>query len=374
MEGEIKMSDFVSFVDLPGFSLWEKIKDKRALISFELEMTARCNNNCRHCYINLPTGDKEAKAKELSFEDIKDIVDEAASMGALGCILTGGEPLIREDFFDIYAYIKKKGLLVSVFTNATMVTSEHVRLFRSYPPRDIEVTVYGVTEGVYERVTRSPGSFARFISGLNLLLEQGVKVRLKSMALRSNIAELPEIKKFCLQRTKGYFRFDPFLNLRFDGDPLRNLEIKSERLDPEEIVALELSDRERFNALRKMCQRLTATVPSQAKCDRLFLCGAGDDSFTLSYNGLLRLCSSLWHPDCLYDLREGNLNDAWHNFIPMVQEMRSKKRAFIENCLICPLINLCMWCPAIAHLETGEMDAHINYFCEMAHSRAEALK
>ncbi|HUU41738.1 MAG TPA: radical SAM protein, partial [Desulfatiglandales bacterium] len=120
------MSDFVSFVDLPGFSLWEKIKDKRALISFELEMTARCNNNCRHCYINLPTGDKEAKAKELSFEDIKDIVDEAASMGALGCILTGGEPLIREDFFDIYAYIKKKGLLVSVFTNATMVTSEHV--------------------------------------------------------------------------------------------------------------------------------------------------------------------------------------------------------------------------------------------------------
>lgn len=368
------MSDFVSSLNLPEFSLWKKIKDKRALISFELELTARCNNNCRHCYINLPAGDKGAKNKELSLEEIREITDEAVSMGALGCILSGGEPLLRQDFFGIYTYLKKKGLLVSVFTNATLITKEHVSLFLQYPPRDLEVTVYGITAEIYERVTRSPGSFAKFRQGLDLLRAQGVKVRLKTMALRSNLAELSGIGRFCLKHTADGFRFDPFLHLRFDHDPARNLEIKSERLTPSEVTALERSDRQRFDTLTRMCRGLLTRVPSRTHCNHLFLCGAGHDGFTLGYNGLLRLCSSLWHPDCVYDLRKGNLKDAWHHFIPRVREMRSGKRAFIEGCLSCPLSNLCLWCPALAHLETGEMDIHIDYFCEMAHVRAQALQ
>ncbi|RPI76220.1 MAG: radical SAM protein [Desulfobacteraceae bacterium] len=368
------MSDFVSSLSLPEFSLWEKIKDKRALISFELELTARCNNNCRHCYINLPAADIEAEHKELSLEEIRAIADEAVSMGALGCMLSGGEPLLRPDFFDIYLHLKKKGLLVSVFTNATLITKEHAKLFLQYPPRDLEVTVYGITAEVYERVTRSPGSFAKFRQGLDLLRGQGVKVRLKTMAMRSNLAELPEIRRFCLKHTAGGFRFDPFLHLRFDQDPERNREIKLERLSPEEVVALERSDRRRFNALTRMCRGLLDEVPSRTDCDHLFQCGAGNDGFTVGYNGLLRLCSSLWHPDCVYDLRKGNLREAWHDFIPRVREMRSGKRAFSEDCLSCSLINLCLWCPALAYLETGEMDVHIDFFCEMAHTRAQALQ
>ncbi len=83
------------------------------------------------------------------------------------------------------------------------------------------------------------------MKGLDLLLESGIKVRLKAMALRSNLHEIPEIARFCRERTKDYFRFDPFLHLRVDGDPARNEEIKSERLSPEEIVALENSDGEK---------------------------------------------------------------------------------------------------------------------------------
>jgi radical SAM protein with 4Fe4S-binding SPASM domain len=364
---------FQGSLPLDQFSLWEKTREKRIPFSFELELTARCNNDCRHCYINLPAGDKVAKDKELSLAEIKEIVDQAVSMGALWCLITGGESLLREDFSSIYLYMKKKGLLVSVFTNATLITQEHVRLFQKYPPRDIEVTVYGVTQETYERVTRRVGSYDAFMRGLSLLLEREIKVRLKAMALRSNLHEMPEIARFCREKTKDYFRLDPFLHLRYDGDQKRNEEIRSERLSPDEIAALEASDPERFEALKNSCGRLIVSDSSFADCNHLFHCGAGKGSFTVSYNGLLRLCSSLWHPDCVYDLKKGNLKEAWQTFIPQVREMRSNRREFLAKCRGCSIVNLCMWCPAHAHLETGAMDAPVDYFCRVAHARPELL-
>ncbi len=365
---------FVSQRPLPEFELWDKMKSAKDLVSFNLEITARCNNNCRHCYINLPSQDRLAKKKELSFNEIKKIVDEAASLGAIWCLITGGEPLLREDFFDIYLYIKKKGILVSVFTNATLVGKEHVKIFKEYPPRDIEVTVYGVTKATYEKVTRKPGSFDAFMRGLKLLIESGVKIRLKAMALRTNVHELTQIADFCRQHTKDYFRFDPFLHLRFDGDSDRNAEIRSERLSPDEIVAIEMNDAERFQALQKGCDKLINPDFAHINCDHLFHCGAGNGSFSVSYDGLFRLCSSLWHPDCVYDLRTGALKDAGQNFVPKVRDMRSRRKEFAERCRPCPIVNLCLWCPAHSHLETGELDSPIDYFCEVAHARAKILK
>jgi radical SAM protein with 4Fe4S-binding SPASM domain len=369
------MSDaYVSSADLHDLPLWKKMRGKRALISFDLEITARCNNNCRHCYINLPARDKEAKKKELSLEEIKEIGNEAVALGALWCLITGGEPLLRADFPDIYLSLKKRGLLISVFTNATLVTKEHIKLFKGYPPRDIEVSVYGVKKETYERVSRTPGSFAAFRQGLDLLLGSGLNVRLKAMALRTNLHEQPAIASFCRERTKDYFRLDPFLHLRYDKDPSRNAEIKAERLSPEEIVVLEQSDPERYQALENGCDKLIVPQFSHSSCNHLFHCGAGSDSFSLSYDGLFRLCPSLWHPDCVYDLKQGTLTDAWRNFIPQVRAMQSKRSEFLETCRVCPLINLCMWCPAHASLETGEMDAPVIYFCRVAHARADALK
>jgi radical SAM protein with 4Fe4S-binding SPASM domain len=361
-------------IPLPEFTLWKKMKDRRNLISFDLEITDRCNNNCRHCYINLPANDKKAKERELFFAEIKDIVEQAVELGALWCLLTGGEPLLREDFFDIYLELKKKGLLISVFTNATLITKEHIDFFKKYPPRDIEVTVYGVTRETYERVTRKPGSFAAFGRGLNLLLEGGIKVRLKAMALRSNVQELPEIAKFCRKSSRDYFRFDPFLHLRFDADNKRNQEIKSERLTAEEIVTLEKADNERFGALEKSCDRLIMPQAQYINCNHLFHCGAGNGSFSVSYDGFFRPCSSLWHPDCIYDIKKGSLKDAWENFVPWVRDMRSNQSEFLEKCRKCPIINLCIWCPAHSHLETGELDKPVDYFCEVAHTREKMLE
>jgi len=377
MEKKIKRTPdkpLVSSLPIHALPLWEEMKKEKSPITFELELTARCNNDCRHCYINLPAGDRAAKARELTFDEIMKIAGESVSMGALWCLLTGGEPLLREDFVDIYLGLKKKGLLVSVFTDANLVTKEHAALFKKYPPRDIEVSVYGVTRETYEKVTRKQGSFATFRGGLDLLLESGVKVRLKAMALRSNAHELPEIARFCRERTKDYFKFDPLLNLRFDGDRARNEMIRAERLSGQGIAALESADSERMESMKKNCELLIGPECAEAACNHLFHCGAGNGGFYISYDGQFRLCSSLLHPDCVYDLRKGSLAEAWREFIPKVRAMRSEKKSFLEKCRACSLVNLCLWCPAHAYLETGEMDASPDYFCEVAEARAGELK
>lgn len=357
---------------LPDHLLWERMLKKRLPLSFDLEVTARCNNDCRHCYINLPAGDGDARGRELSPEEIDAIADQAVSLGSLWCLMTGGEPLLREDFPEIYLSLRKKGLLITLFTNACLVTEEHARLFRSHPPRDIEVTMYGASEATYELVTRRPGSYAAFRRGLDLLLRNGVKVRLKAMALRSNLHELPAMARFCREHTKDYFRFDSLLHLRFDGDPRRNEEIRGERLSPEEIAAIDQADEERSVALAQVCEKLIQPEETDRSVDRLFHhCGAGYGSFSVSYDGRFRLCPSLWRKDCLYDLRAGSLAEAWFDFAPRVLGLRSAHRDFLEKCSPCTLKSLCLWCPAHAHLESGRLDAWCEYFCRVAHARAE---
>jgi radical SAM protein with 4Fe4S-binding SPASM domain len=358
---------------LSEFPLWKHLDKERALYSFEMELTSRCNLNCRHCYINLPAGDSTAAAKELAKGEIRRIGHEAIALGAFWVLLSGGEPLLRKDFFDIYLDLKKAGLLVSLFTNATMMSNEHVRIFKKFPPRSVEVTVYGVTPDTYEKITRVPGSYRAFRRGLELLARAGVPVTLKAMALRSNLHEIPEIIRFCRKHGDSYFRFDPFLQLRYDRDPERNREIVSERLTPDEVVELETSDNVRLEALKKNCGRLIRPEFTEESSNALFRCGVGQGGFCVSASGIFRFCPSLWHPQCIDDLRKGSLADAWHGLFGQVRAMTSDRKNFLENCRICPVINLCMWCPALAYLETGQLDVPVGDFCQLALARKKML-
>lgn len=370
----MKTKPYVSAERLSRLSVWKKLAERRRPLSFELEITARCNNNCRHCYINLPANDPDATRKELSATEIAELADQAVALDALWCLITGGEPLLREDFPEIYISLRKKGLLISVFTNACLISPDHIALFKQFPPRDIEVTVYGATQETYERVTRKAGSFAAFRRGLDLLLDNGIPVHLKAMALRSNVHQLPEIAAFCRRHTRDFFRFDPVLHLRFDGNTERNSEIIGERLTPEEIAGIEQADEERSDTLKKHCAHFIFPETHPSDCRHVFRCGAGDNTFSVSPNGFFHLCPSLRHPECIRDLKTTNLADAWESFVPQVRAKTSSDPVFLEKCHSCSIINLCLWCPAHAHLETGKLDGWCEYFCRVAHARRAALE
>lgn len=368
------MSDtFVSHRDLTGIGLWDKTRNRRIPLSFDIEITARCNNNCRHCYINLPADDSESRDAELTVREIRKLAEEAVSLGSLWCLISGGEPLLREDFDEIYVSLKKAGLLVSVFTNATLITDDHIRLFKKFPPRDIEVTVYGVTKRTYGRVTRRPDLFHNFRRGLEKLVSSRIKVRLKTMALRSNLAELGAIEAFCRKLTKDFYRFDPFLHLRFDQNLVKNKQIAAERLTAEEIIALERADPKRWASLKKKCGESVMQDKHGDQTAILFKCNAGNKSFSVGYDGGLRICSSFHDATRMYDLRKGNLTEAWNHFIPRLQNLTAERNDYRNKCGNCALIDLCYWCPAHASLETGEPDAPVEHFCQVARARHAAL-
>ncbi|MBN1560141.1 radical SAM protein [candidate division KSB1 bacterium] len=360
---------------LRDFEIWDRYDGPDKLYSFDLELTARCNLNCRHCYINLPAGHSHSACNELTIKEISRIADQAVDLGAMWCLLSGGEPLLRKDFGDIYLMLKKKGLLLSVFTNATLISDRHIELFLTYPPRDIEITVYGVTPETYEKVTRRPGSFQAFKRGLDLLVSSGLQVRLKAMALRSNVHEMSHIAEFCRRYTKDYFRYDANLHLRFDRDVAKNRDIISERLSAAEVVALEESDRERFAALQEQCDKYVLPEFERNTSTRVFACGIGSGgSVNIGYDGQLRLCSSLYHPDYMFDLRSGTIKEALRQLVQKVKNLTSNREKFLTHCRACSLVNVCQWCPAVAYLETGLLDEPVDHFCRVAHARADSVQ
>ena len=362
----------IKTVPMRDLAVWELAKKDRTLLSVTLELTARCNNNCSHCYINLPAGDINAQKKECSFEQIKTIIDEAVSLGVLWVLLSGGEPLLRPDFFDIYLYIKKKGILVSVFTNASLITEQHVKLFKKYPPRDLEITVYGVTERVHTKVTRK-NTFSSTFAGIDMLLANHIPVTLKTTIMKSNVNELASIAEFCRSKSKLSFRFDPALHLRIDGNPQRNNEIISERLLPDEILSIEKKDPARSKALKKTCQDRNTAQTLNKHPKKLLRCQAGINSCCIDYTGMFKLCCSLSSEQCVYDLKTGSLTRAWYEFAPQILQMESDSTLFAEKCGECTMHDLCSWCPAHAVLETGRLDGEIPYFCNIAHSKNETF-
>ena len=186
--------DCVNYTELDmddwGELLLKPLQGSRFPLAAEFEITDRCNLGCVHCFINQPAGSTAHIQHELSTGEIKEILDQIADSGCLHLLLTGGEPLLRPDFSDIYLHARQRGMLVMLFTNATLMTPAVIETLKQAPPILVEVSLYGATQETYEAVTRMPGSWERFNNGIKLLLESGLPLALKSVILQKNKAEL----------------------------------------------------------------------------------------------------------------------------------------------------------------------------------------
>lgn len=326
-----------------------------------IEPTWRCNNNCVHCYCNLPANDPEAKKKEMSLEEMRPIIDELAEEGCLWLLFTGGEPFLRGDFLDIYSYTKKRGIWVSLYTNGTLITPRIADFLKKWPPRSVEITLYGATKETYENVTRVPGSFERCMQGIKLLLERKVRVALKMMVVSINKHELDKVRRLVKEEFGLRFRFDPIVHSRIDRSK-DNLHL---RLPVEEIVEFELEDRDRLKAYREKLIRMLGPH----HLEFLYYCGAGRGTFQINPYGELGSCALLRRPH--YNLRQGSFKEGWYEVLPRMLEQRRTKAT---KCDECELINFCFGCPASSFLETGDPEEPVDYFCEIAHLKWEGLR
>ncbi len=353
----IPITDYAQF----SKDLHETVVSERIPVGGSVEVTARCNLRCVHCYINLPAGDREARERELSHRELCHILDQTADEGCLWLLLTGGEPLIRSDFLGIYTYAKKKGFLVTLFTNGTMITPRIADHLAEWRPFALEITFYGRTQETYERVTGVPGSYTRCIKGIELLLERKIPLKLKSMIMTLNRHEVWDMKGYA--ETLGVeFRFDPVLNMRVDGGQ-KPAEF---RISPEEVVALDMADEKRLKAWHEFNEKFWGPPLHP---EYIYQCGAGVSTFHVDPYGHLSACVMSRIPS--YDLRQGTFHQGWHEFVPQVL---AQKWSQDVSCKSCELISMCGQCPGWAFMESGDPEEPVGYLCQIARLRTEAFK
>jgi radical SAM protein with 4Fe4S-binding SPASM domain len=338
-------------------SLQDNAVSRRIPLSGSIEVTARCNLSCVHCYINLPINDAEAQKKELSSHEFSCVVDQIVDEGCLWLLFTGGEPFIREDFLDLYTFSKKKGLLITLFTNGTLITRRIAEHLSEWPPLNIEITLYGHSEQTYERITAAPGSFKQCMQGIELLLDLGLPVKLKTMVTTINQHEVNEMKTLA-ENLGVEFRFDTLLNARLDG----NKNPGRFRISPREVLALDCEDENRAKDWKKYYACFMG-LPQQT--DYLYQCSAGLTLFHVNPYGELSSCIMSRTPS--YDLRHGTFQEGWHEFI---LEARKQRWTHDSICKSCELISTCDQCPGWAQVEKGDQESMVEYLCEIAHLRA----
>ena len=334
-----------------------KAAEQRVPIAAMLELTSRCNLKCQHCYLGPQSEQHKKRALEMPTEEVKHVIDQLVDEGCLSLTITGGDPMMRKDFSEIYRYAREQGLLVIVFCDAILVSEKIVKLFAEYPPRKVEVSIYGATAETYEAVTRVKGSFERARVGIQRLVDLGVDLELKTVLMTLNQHELDSMREWADELGVS-FRFDaaifPCLPDQHSTEPL------DLRVTPEDVVRKEMDDPRIRNMWEKKLQASLQTEPGS----QMYSCGAGSSALYVSPQGLLSPCLMTTHHR--FDLRKNSLNTLWNHDM---RAFRDKKRKRSDGAFVGPIRGLCSHCPAFNYLETGDEEIESEYAMKLAELR-----
>jgi radical SAM protein with 4Fe4S-binding SPASM domain len=345
-------------------SLHHHVRAAGLPLNVTIEVTRRCPLVCAHCYNNLPMGDRKAQLEELSYTEHCRILDELAEAGCLWLLYTGGEILARKDFLDIYTYARKKGFFITLFTNGTLITPKVADYLATWRPFALEITLYGRTRETYERLTGVPGSYDRCMRGIELCLDRGLPLKLKTVAITLNKHEIWDMQRFAEQDLGVEFKFDSLMNPRIDcsQSPL------AVRLTPQECVEFDLQDEKVMAEWKIFAGKFMGPVHPPETSDELYHCGGGVDSFSINPYGHMSIC--VLSQNDLYDIRTGSVREGWQQFLHRV---RHKKITRLTKCVTCELKAMCGMCPANGELENGDPEAPVDFLCRVAHIRAHAF-
>lgn len=341
--------------------------DARARIplSGSWELTFRCNLRCGHCWVNLPADDADARRRELALPEIQRITDEVMEAGCLWMLLTGGEVFLRPDFFALYEHMKRAGLLLTVYTNGTTISERVADFLAEWPPRRVEISLYGITARTYAAVTGAP-ALRRCLRGIRLLLDREINLRLKSPVTTANYDEFLAIRRFVKEELGlPEFYYDPNLSYR-KVEGRSGFAPARYRVPPEKIVELDrIIDTEGEHGLRDYYR---SPVVRPLETSHVFTCGAGINNFHIDPYGRLGTCMMV--PGHTFDLRRGSFRQGWEEYFP---SLIGRQRERTSRCQSCAIATACDNCPGWSVLEHGEFEHPNDYLCEINHRRAEAF-
>lgn len=353
----------ISYSQWIDYLFW-KAQGSGVPLSGSFELTARCNLDCQMCYIHKRANDAVVRQKELTAAEWLDLAAAAQKRGMLLLLLTGGEPLLRPDFREIYTGCRKMGLLISVNSNGTLITDDMVEFLAKDPPLRVNLTLYGASPATYERLCGDPSAYDRAYAAVDKLLEAGIRVKLNYSVTPQNQEDVQAVYAFAKER-------DLLLQTAtYMFPPLRAWETGPctiQRLTPEEAGRSRFDyDLYRFDGAQ-LEQRMARILAGQRvedpdkECQELpterIRCRAGSTTFWVTYDGQMRPCGMMQVPTA--DARAAGFDGAWE------QTRREREEILLPaNCTACQWKEFCEFCPATCYAENGCFEKAPEYLCQ----------
>lgn len=347
-----------------GFNL----DSARNPIDATFELTVRCNLKCKMCMFRHCTSENpELISRELTAEEWIKLAEDAANMGTGSLLITGGEPMLRDDFPEIYEGIYKNGFIITLYTNATLVDDKIMALLRKYPPHKIGISIYGASAETYEKVCGNSRYFEKAIKGAKKLITLPSVIDFRTTIIDDNYEDAYKIDDLVKKE------FGEKYSVTMTRMVLRSVrggcaDVESCRLSPEKNVLL--PQKRAIEKLREMIgdsfdinnvrfryeKKNTDCENSGREKASLLGCSGGMRSYCVTYDGLLQACQALGQ--FTTDVKNDGLEKAWESFPSAV-----KLPPMNEKCKNCGITDYCQCCPASRYAETGSVSGLPEYAC-----------
>ncbi len=174
--------------------LFERAHREFIPLQVSLELTLQCNIRCTHCYNFDRAEPRVAAGPELTFPEIRGLLDDLRPLGTLFLSLTGGEAMVHPRFWDILDEAAARSFAVALLSNGTLLTERACDRLAEYPNLwNVSLSVYGARASTHDAITRSRGSYLRTMAGARRLRGRGTAVNLKLIVMKSNADEVPDM-------------------------------------------------------------------------------------------------------------------------------------------------------------------------------------
>lgn len=329
---------------------------RRDPVSGAFELTVRCNLHCKMCLFRHDDSENaDIRAKELTASQWIDMAKQVSSAGTGSLLITGGEPMFRPDFCEIWEGIYKQGFLIELYTNATLVTDKVMETLKKYPPHRLGVTIYGASRETYEKVCGNPDAFDKMMEGIKKLMTLPSLIEFRTTIIKDNYSDANAIEALIHD---NFGEDKKLVQTRLVTKSVRGActDVAACRLEPEDNV--KLAFRRGINLIKDYLgdkydeKNLRINLETDEDEDSvfepritLFGCNAGMSSYVISWNGKLLGCQmlGLFETNALED----GFKSAWTEF-PYIVKLPEVN----EVCRDCDKKHLCNCCIASRFAET----------------------
>jgi radical SAM protein with 4Fe4S-binding SPASM domain len=335
----------------------DRVRDRaladRVPLAVHVDLTYRCNERCIHCYL-----DHEDHG-EMTTAEVKDVLDQLADAGTLFLTLSGGELLLRKDFFELLAHARRLSFDVKIKTNAILLKEADAIRMRALGVRQVQISVYSHRADVHDAITNVPGSLDRTVAAIRVLTDLGLKVTIANVLMRQNAADYDGVRVLAAALGADY-TMDPTITPKMNGDT----SIVALRVPATHVLHL-FKDRSLVG--EDFCKPAAAGPAGDDVLDSL-PCSAGHIACYITPYGDVYPCVQFPLPSG--NLRRQRFHEIWRHS-PQLAEVRAIRTRDLVTCPTCDYVSTCTRCPGLAYME-GNMRGPSSADCEKSQLRASA--